>query len=267
MSAAAGSPDHDITQCRRSGYEARIVHGIRIHHRLLLLPGLSPRSAERRPARAGLDGVGPGQGRQAPFDKHAQPKVPKWGYEDESDPAVMARKIDAAADHRIDTLLFDWYWYDGPFLNAALDKGFLQAANNNRLQFALMWANHDWLDIHPAKLTAPAAAGLSRAGSDRRPSSRSPTRSSARTSSTRRTGGSTAGRTSPSTRCRHADRGASAASRRPATRCSVSARRRGPPGCRGCISTAVIWGIRPPAGREGARRPRASSPRCWASTA
>ncbi len=38
------------------------------------------------------------------FDKHAQPNVPKWGYEDESYPAVMARKIDAAADHHIDTL-------------------------------------------------------------------------------------------------------------------------------------------------------------------
>jgi hypothetical protein len=90
------------------------------------------------------------------FEKHAQPKVPKWGYEDESDPAAMARKIDAAADHRIDTLLFDWYWYDGPFLSGALDKGFLHAANNNRIQFALMWANHDWFDIHPAKQNAPA---------------------------------------------------------------------------------------------------------------
>lgn len=90
------------------------------------------------------------------FDKHPQPKVPKWGYEDESNPAVMARKIDAAADHRIDTFLFDWYWYDGPFLNAALDKGFLRAPNNDRIKFALMWANHDWLDIHPAKQNCPA---------------------------------------------------------------------------------------------------------------
>lgn len=90
------------------------------------------------------------------FDKHAQPKVPKWGYEDESNPTVMARKIDAAAEHHIDTLLFDWYWYDGPFLNGALDKGFLRAANNDRIRFALMWANHDWLDIHPAKLNTPA---------------------------------------------------------------------------------------------------------------
>jgi hypothetical protein len=33
------------------------------------------------------------------FDGHAQPKIPVWGYENENDPAVMARKISAAADH------------------------------------------------------------------------------------------------------------------------------------------------------------------------
>jgi len=90
------------------------------------------------------------------FEKHHQPLVPLWGYLDESDPAVMARKIDAAADHCIDTFIFDWYWYDGPFLADALDRGFLKAANNSRVQFALMWANHDWLDIHPAKQNCPA---------------------------------------------------------------------------------------------------------------
>ena len=30
------------------------------------------------------------------FEGHRQPRVPLWGYEDESDPAVMAKKIDAA---------------------------------------------------------------------------------------------------------------------------------------------------------------------------
>ena len=50
------------------------------------------------------------------FPGHQQPKVPLWGYSDESDPAVMARKIAAAADHGIDAFIFDWYYYDdGPF--------------------------------------------------------------------------------------------------------------------------------------------------------
>ncbi len=85
------------------------------------------------------------------FAGHVQPNVPLWGYTDESDPREMARKIDAAADHAIDAFIFDWYWYDdGPFLQRGLDDGFLGAANNRRLGFALMWANHDWVDIHPA---------------------------------------------------------------------------------------------------------------------
>lgn len=85
------------------------------------------------------------------FPGHQQPKVPLWGYADEADPAVFARKIDAAADHAIDCFLFDWYWHEqGPFLNGALDCGFLQAPNRERMRFALMWANHDWVDIFPA---------------------------------------------------------------------------------------------------------------------
>jgi hypothetical protein len=99
------------------------------------------------------------------FQGHHQPRVPLWGYEDEADPAVMARKIDAAADHGIDAFSFDSYWYDdGPFLERALDEGFLGAANNDRFKFALMWANHDWVDIHPAKLSDKGQARLLYAG-------------------------------------------------------------------------------------------------------
>lgn len=85
------------------------------------------------------------------FPRHQQPKIPLWGYEDEADPKVMRKKIAAAADHGIDAFIFDWYYYDdGPFLERCLDEGFLNADNNERIKFALMWANHDWLDIHPA---------------------------------------------------------------------------------------------------------------------
>lgn len=86
------------------------------------------------------------------FPGHQQPKVPLWGYEDESDPAVFAKKIDTAADYGITHFIFDWYHYeDGPFLNKALDEGYMNASNNERLKFCLMWANHTWADIHPAK--------------------------------------------------------------------------------------------------------------------
>ena len=87
------------------------------------------------------------------FPNHYQPRVPTWGYEDESDPQVMAKKINAAADHGIDAFIFDWYWYnDGPYIERGLEKGFMKAPNADRLKFAIMWANHDWKDIHPAKL-------------------------------------------------------------------------------------------------------------------
>ena len=87
---------------------------------------------------------------QPRFPGEHQPNVPAWGYTDEKDPKVMAHKIDAAADNGIDAFIFDWYMYeDGPFLNRCIDEGFLNAENCQRIQFALMWANHDWVDIHP----------------------------------------------------------------------------------------------------------------------
>lgn len=90
------------------------------------------------------------------FPSHKQPKVPLWGYEDESDPKVFEKKIAAAKNASVSALIFDWYWYnDGPFLDAALERGYLHAANRNDVKFAIMWANHDWFDIHPAKLGSP----------------------------------------------------------------------------------------------------------------
>jgi hypothetical protein len=84
------------------------------------------------------------------FPGHLQPHVPLWGYTDEKNPSIMEQKIDAAANNGIDCFIFDWYMYeDGPFLNRCLDEGFLKARNRGRIKFGLMWANHDWVDIHP----------------------------------------------------------------------------------------------------------------------
>ena len=82
------------------------------------------------------------------FPGHLQPKPPVWGYQNEAQPEVMAQKIAAAADYGVNAFIFDWYYYnDGPYLEGALDEGFLHATNNARVKFALMWANHDWYDI------------------------------------------------------------------------------------------------------------------------
>ncbi len=94
------------------------------------------------------------------FEGHAQPKVPLWGYENEADPKAMERKIDAAADHGVDAFIFDYYYNDRLhyFLESALEKGFLKARNNDRIKFAIMWANHDLFaigDFDPQTFTAP----------------------------------------------------------------------------------------------------------------
>src|SRR6202041_2653654 len=87
------------------------------------------------------------------FPAHRQPRIPFWGYEDESDPKVFEKKIAVASRSKIDAFIFDWYWYkDGSFLESALTDGYLRASNCKDLKFGVMWANHDWFDIHPAKL-------------------------------------------------------------------------------------------------------------------
>ncbi len=87
------------------------------------------------------------------FEGHRQPIVPAWGMFDESNPIFAGREIELAATHGVTAFIYDYYYYeDGPFLAGALDHGFLGADNNDRLKFALMWANHNWKNWHPAPL-------------------------------------------------------------------------------------------------------------------
>lgn len=78
------------------------------------------------------------------FDGHYQPRQPLWGYELDNDPKVVEKWIDAATDHGVNVFVYDWYWYEGgPYLESALNDGFLNAGNNKKMQFYIMWANHD----------------------------------------------------------------------------------------------------------------------------
>jgi len=78
------------------------------------------------------------------FEGHYQPRQPLWGYELDNDPKVVEKWIDVATDHGVNVFVYDWYWYDeGPFLESALNDGFLKARNNEKMQFYIMWANHD----------------------------------------------------------------------------------------------------------------------------
>jgi len=78
------------------------------------------------------------------FEGHDQPKVPLWGYEMDNDPKVMEKWIDTATAYGVNTFVFDWYWYeDQPFLESCLNDGFLGAKNNSKMNFYVMWANHN----------------------------------------------------------------------------------------------------------------------------
>lgn len=77
------------------------------------------------------------------FEGHYQPKQPLWGYEPDNDPAVVERWIDAAVSHGVNTFVYDWYWFmNGPYLESALNDGFLKARNRDKMNFYIMWANH-----------------------------------------------------------------------------------------------------------------------------
>jgi hypothetical protein len=85
------------------------------------------------------------------FPGHVQPRVPLLGERDESDPEVAAHEIELATSHGVDGFIFDYYWYeDGPFLEGALERGFMKARNFDSIDFSIMWANHDYLDIFPS---------------------------------------------------------------------------------------------------------------------
>ena len=78
------------------------------------------------------------------YEGHYQPRQPLWGYELDNDPEVVERWIDVAVDHGVNLFVYDWYWYEeGPYLESALNDGFLKARNNGKMQFYIMWANHD----------------------------------------------------------------------------------------------------------------------------
>ncbi len=77
---------------------------------------------------------------------------PLWGYEDESDPAVMGKKIDTALEYGVDGFLWDYYWSEGvgPYRLKALEGFFKAMETRKNFKIALMWCNHDSIYVHPA---------------------------------------------------------------------------------------------------------------------
>ncbi len=88
------------------------------------------------------------------FEGHVSPRVPLWGYEDESDPMVMDKKVRTAKQYGFDGFIFDFYWFKdlGPYRIKALEEGFFKCPSCDDMEFAIMWANHDPIYVHPAQL-------------------------------------------------------------------------------------------------------------------
>jgi hypothetical protein len=95
------------------------------------------------------------------YPGHLFPKYPLWGYFNEAEPEWAEREIETAANFGIDVWMIDWYWHSGTmFYHEQPENGFLKARNRAKLKFALMWANHHWNNVYPARSPREAATLL-----------------------------------------------------------------------------------------------------------
>jgi hypothetical protein len=93
-------------------------------------------------------------------------RTPIWGWRDDTK-ELMERQIALAADNGVSYFSFCWYWADnkGPINVAAIEndskhlpmKLFMQAKNNNRMEFCLLVANHAGFEIVGAEAWKQAA--------------------------------------------------------------------------------------------------------------
>lgn len=78
------------------------------------------------------------------FPGHYQPREPLWKGDQDDDPEVVEKWINTALKYGVNTFIYDWYWFhNNPFLEEALDNGFLKAPSNEKMNFYIMYANHE----------------------------------------------------------------------------------------------------------------------------
>ena len=96
-----------------------------------------------------------------PFSQdHYQPRVPLWGYEDETDREVMKRKLRVADEYAIDTLLFVSYWYGGPVFDRPFKIALDIASGGECSPPAMMWGNHNRYSCYPETAEEPGRLHL-----------------------------------------------------------------------------------------------------------
>ena len=92
------------------------------------------------------------------FPGHNNVKPAKeWGYFDEGDPKWMAKQIDLANEFGVDVFIFDWYWYSGvQILHRPVEETLPKTPNREKIKYALMWADHTWVNYFPYPYDGPA---------------------------------------------------------------------------------------------------------------
>ncbi len=69
---------------------------------------------------------------------------PVLGYAHNGNPEVVDWQINWALSHGIGFFIYDWYWHKGSRgLEEGLHDGFLKSRYQDKMQFCLLWANHN----------------------------------------------------------------------------------------------------------------------------
>jgi len=92
----------------------------------------------------------------APSDRPWEPikafpdRQPRLGWYDEGQTSVMEQHLSWMAAHHISYVVFDYYWAGRPILAHAV-QAYQASRGRQKVQYALMWANHD--DTRPRTLS------------------------------------------------------------------------------------------------------------------
>lgn len=112
---------------------------------------------EPKPVKTGIDVFAyyfPGWGADVKWDpiRFVDPiRKPLLGYYDEGKPEVVDWQIKWAVENGIKGFLVDWYWVAGNQHLTHWFEAYRQARHRDRLQVAIMWANHNPPNTHSAE--------------------------------------------------------------------------------------------------------------------
>ena len=76
-------------------------------------------------------------------------RKPILGYANDGNPEVVDWQINWALSHGINFFIYDWYWNKGGrHLEEGLHDGLFRAKYGDKMQFCLLWANHNGAGSH-----------------------------------------------------------------------------------------------------------------------